>query len=139
MPDADLFDPAAHTVREVNAYLTDADPDEVARVLAAEAAAEEPRKGVLEGPHAVTVEDAEPPTFEEKLGDANPYELVRAKDIAGNEYTTSRVAALVAGSTVLDKPPLDGFGLPAPTKTVLDFRAEATTDAGEPSTEPTKE
>jgi hypothetical protein len=145
MPDNDQgqeqepFDPGAHTVDEVNDHLAGADPDEVARVLAAESEADKPRKGIVEGPHATEAVEPEPPTFEERLGDADPYELVRAKDVAGNEYTTSRVSALIAGSTVLDKPALDGFGLPAPTKTVLDFRAEATTDAGEPSTEPTKE
>ncbi|MCB5168002.1 hypothetical protein LG634_24640 [Streptomyces bambusae] len=36
----DAFDPAAHTVAEVIAYLNDADDDERARVLAAEEAGE---------------------------------------------------------------------------------------------------
>ena len=80
------------------------------------------------------VEDAVPavpPTVEELLGDADPYELVRAKDATtGAEYTTTRVAALNAGSTVLDKPARDQFGQIVPTKTVLDLRAETTpTDA----------
>ena len=70
----------------------------------------------------------EPPTVDEQLGDANPYELVRAKDAdTGAEYTTTRVAALNAGSTVLDKPAVDGFGRVVPTKTVLDLKAEPTT------------
>ena len=80
------------------------------------------------------VEDAVPavpPTVEELLGDDDPYELVRAKDATtGAEYTTTRVAALNAGSTVLDKPARDQFGQIVPTKTVLDLRAETTpTDA----------
>ena len=80
------------------------------------------------------VEDAVPavpPTVEELLGDDDPYELVRAKDATtGTEYTTTRVAALNAGSTVLDKPARDQFGQIVPTKTVLDLRAETTpTDA----------
>lgn len=37
---ADAFDPAEHTVADVLAYLADADEDERARVLAAEAAGE---------------------------------------------------------------------------------------------------
>ena len=74
---------------------------------------------------------AAPPTVEELLGDDDPYELVRAKDATtGAEYTTTRVAALNAGSTVLDKPARDQFGQIVPTKTVLDLRAETTpTDA----------
>ena len=74
---------------------------------------------------------AVPPTVEELLGDDDPYELVRAKDATtGAEYTTTRVAALNAGSTVLDKPARDQFGHIVPTKTVLDLRAETTpTDA----------
>ena len=80
------------------------------------------------------VEDATPaapPTVEELLGDDDPYELVRAKDATtGAEYTTTRVAALNAGSTVLTKAALDQFGQIVPTKTVLDLRAETnTTDA----------
>ena len=77
------------------------------------------------------VEDATPPTVEELLGTDDPYELVRAKDATtGAEYTTTRVAALNAGSTVLDKPARDQFGQIVPTKTVLDLRAETTpTDA----------
>ena len=74
---------------------------------------------------------AAPPTVEELLGDDDPYELVRAKDATtGAEYTTTRVAALNAGSTVLDKPARDQFGQIVPTKTVLDLRAETNpTDA----------
>ena len=74
---------------------------------------------------------AVPPTVEELLGDADPYELVRAKDATtGAEYTTTRVAALNAGSTVLDKPARDQFGQIVPTKTVLDLKAETNpTDA----------
>ena len=80
---------------------------------------------------AVDETPAEAPTVEELLGDADPYELVRAKDATtGAEYTTTRVAALNAGSTVLDKPARDQFGQIVPTKTVLDLRAETTpTDA----------
>lgn len=127
----DLYDPAAHSVDDVNTYLDGAEPDEVARVLAAEGEAEKPRKGILEGRHAAVVEEATP---EELLGDADPYELVRAKDNAGNEYTTTRVAAISAGSTVLEhKPATDQWGRPNPTKTFLDLRAEddTTTDTPE--------
>ena len=71
------------------------------------------------------------PTVEELLGADDPYELVRAKDATtGAEYTTTRVAALNAGSTVLTKPARDQFGQIVPTKTVLDLRAETNpTDA----------
>ena len=74
---------------------------------------------------------AVPPTVEDLLGDDDPYELVRAKDATtGAEYTTTRVAALNAGSTVLTKPARDQFGQIVPTKTVLDLRAETNpTDA----------
>jgi hypothetical protein len=75
------------------------------------------------------VEPVEPPTVDELLGDDHPYELVRAKDAStGAEYTTTRVAALNAGSTILDNPAVDQFGTPVPTKSVLDLRAEAPTD-----------
>ena len=71
------------------------------------------------------------PTVEELLGTDDPYELVRAKDATtGAEYTTTRVAALNAGSTVLTKPARDQFGQIVPTKTVLDLKAETNpTDA----------
>lgn len=124
----DLYDPTAHSVDEVNTYLSDADPDEVARVLAAEGESEKPRKGIVEGPHAAVVEEATP---EELLGDDDPYEIVRAKDASGNEYNATRVAALAAGSTVLSKPAFDGFGQPVPTKTFLDLRAEDDTTTTE--------
>ena len=81
------------------------------------------------------VEDATPPTVEELLGTDDPYELVRARtnpdDVnAAVEYTTTRIAALNAGSAVLTKPARDQFGQIVPTKTVLDLRAETTpTDA----------
>ena len=80
---------------------------------------------------AVDETPAEAPTVEELLGSDDPYELVRAKDATtGAEYTTTRVAALNAGSTVLDKPARDQFGQIVPTKTVLDLRAETNpTDA----------
>lgn len=45
------FDPADHTVAQVNAYLADADEDERARVLAAEAEGRN-RRGIVEGPHS---------------------------------------------------------------------------------------
>ena len=45
------FDPAEHTVAQVNAYLADADEDERARVLAAEADGRA-RRGIVEGPHS---------------------------------------------------------------------------------------
>lgn len=118
----ELYEPSAHGVDEVNTYLADAEPDEVARVLAAEAEGKA-RKGIVEGPHAAVPDEATP---EELLGDADPYELVRAKDQNGNEYTTTRIAALNARSTVLDhKSAVDGFGQVVRTKTVLDLRAEA--------------
>jgi hypothetical protein len=76
-------------------------------------------------PEAV-VEETPEPTVEERLGDADPYEYVRAKDADhGAEYTTTRVAALSAGARILDKPATDQFGQIIPTKTVLDLRAEA--------------
>ena len=80
---------------------------------------------------AVDETPAEAPTVEELLGSDDPYELVRAKDATtGAEYTTTRVAALNAGSAVLTKPARDQFGQIVPTKTVLDLRVETTpTDA----------
>ena len=42
------FDPADHTVDEVNAYLHEADEDEKMRVLDLERASDNPRKGILE-------------------------------------------------------------------------------------------
>lgn len=52
-PAADLFDPSAdgNGLDEVNNHLANAEPDEVARVLALEAAGKK-RKGILEGPYA---------------------------------------------------------------------------------------
>ncbi|SED50179.1 hypothetical protein SAMN04490240_4052 [Rhodococcus pyridinivorans] len=47
-PESDMFDPAAHTVTEVNDYLNNADPAEQARVLEAERAGKA-RKGILGG------------------------------------------------------------------------------------------
>ena len=80
---------------------------------------------------AVDETPAEAPTVEELLGSDDPYELVRAKDATtGTEYTTTRVAALNAGSTVLDKPARGQFGQFVPTRPVLDLRVETTpTDA----------
>jgi hypothetical protein len=128
---AEEFSPADHTVDEVNAYLAQADPAEVARVLAAESEADSPRKGIVEGPHAAVVEAAE---AEDLLGDADPYELVRARSAVGFEYSTTRIAALNAGSTVLDhKSATDEFGRLVPTKSVLDLRAEAAAAEGQPS------
>ena len=77
---------------------------------------------------AVDETPAEAPTVEELLGSDDPYQLVRAKDATtGAEYTTTRVAALNAGSAVLGKPAVDTFGQIVPTKTVLDLRAETNT------------
>lgn len=122
--DVELFDPSAYGVAEVNDHLAESDPDEVARILALESEAEKPRKGIVEGPHATVPEEATP---EELLGDADPYEYVRAKDAQGNEYSTTRIAALNARSTVLDhKSATDAFGQLIRTKTVLDLRAETT-------------
>jgi len=45
------FDPAEHTVAQVNAYLADADRGERERVLQAEAEGRA-RRGVLSGPHS---------------------------------------------------------------------------------------
>jgi len=45
------FDPADHTVAQVNAYLASAGEDERARVLAAEAEGRN-RRGIVEGPHS---------------------------------------------------------------------------------------
>lgn len=119
----ETYDPKEFTVDQVNEYLSTAGPDEVARVLGAEEDGFQ-RKGILSGPHAAVVEEATP---EELLGEDDPYEVVRAKDAAGNEYNATRVAALAAGSTVLTKPAFDGFGQPIPTKSFLDLRAEDTT------------
>lgn len=127
----DLFDPSEHTVDEVNAYLAEQHPDEVARVLADEEVGQA-RKGILSSRRATEVEALEPQTVEDVLGDLDPYELVRARSAGDQafEYTATRVAALSAGSTVLDKPAVDDFGTVLPTKTVLDLRAEANpTDA----------
>ena len=60
------------------------------------------------------------------MSEPNPYELVRAKDKAGNEYTTTRVAAESAGSKILDKPAVDGFGQVVPNKTAIDLKVEST-------------
>jgi len=77
---------------------------------------------------AVDETQAEAPTVDELLGTDDPYQLVRAKDaLTGAEYTTTRVAALNAGSAVLTKPARDQFGQIVPTKTVLDLRAETNT------------
>ena len=48
------YDPADHTVDEVNAYL-DENPDQREAVLAAEAEGEN-RKGIVEGPHSTPTE-----------------------------------------------------------------------------------
>lgn len=45
------FDPAEHTVAQVNAYLADADRGERERVLQAEAEGRA-RRGILSGPHS---------------------------------------------------------------------------------------
>lgn len=45
------FDPAGHTVDDVNAHLDEVDADERARVLQAEAAGKN-RRGIVAGPHA---------------------------------------------------------------------------------------
>lgn len=122
LQEPEVFDPAEHNVDAVLEHLAKADQAEAARVLEVEAQGKG-RKGVLEW---VPPEPEVPPTIEELLGDHDPYGLVRAKDQAGNEYTTTRVAALTSGSTVLEhKPALDQWGQHIPTKTVLDFRAEA--------------
>lgn len=63
------------------------------------------------------------------MSEPNPYELVRAKDKAGNEYTTTRVAAENAGSKIIDKPAVDGFGQVVPTKTAIDLKAESAAPA----------
>ena len=47
MTDQEQFDPSAHTADEVTEYLATADPDEFARVKAAEAAGKD-RKSVAE-------------------------------------------------------------------------------------------
>lgn len=48
---AEPFDPADHTVAQVNAYLASAGEDERVRVLAAEAEGRN-RRGIVEGPHS---------------------------------------------------------------------------------------
>lgn len=125
------YDPAEHNVDEVLEHLEDVHPDEVARILAAEEAGQG-RKTILGSRFAAEAEQTEPATVEELLGDANPYELVRARTTGEEpvEYTTTRIAALNAGSTVLEKPAADQFGIAYPTKPVLDLSGETTpTDA----------
>ena len=138
----DVFDPAGHTVDEVNTYLAGQHPDEVARVLAAEEAGKG-RTTILSSPTAETAQALEPESVEEQLGDDDPYELVRAKDATnGSEYTTTRVAALSAGSRILDhKRAVDEFGSFIPPKSALDLRLEAPTDveADQPDADTTKE
>lgn len=125
--ETEIFDPAGYTVDGVNEYLETAEPDEVARVLAAESATDKPRKGIVDGPHAAVPEEATP---EELLGEQDPYEMVRAKDAtSGAEYTTTRIAAINAGSKVLAKRAMDDWGYPVPTKTVLDLRVETNAEA----------
>jgi hypothetical protein len=46
--DAEVFDPTAHTIADVEAYLAEASDDERARVIAAEQESTKPRKGVLD-------------------------------------------------------------------------------------------
>jgi hypothetical protein len=53
------FDPADHTVGEVNAHLDEVDADERARVLRAEAAGKN-RRGIVAGPHADEDPDEDP-------------------------------------------------------------------------------
>lgn len=136
------YDPADYTVPEVLEHISGQHPDEVTRILAAEEAGKA-RSTILASTVAAEVEETQPDSVEDTLGDQDPYALVRAKDsTTGAEYTTTRVAALSAGSTVLDKPALDAFGQFVPTKTVLDLRAETNpTEAeadGQPGTD-TKE
>lgn len=61
------FDPAEHTVAEVNDYL-DRHPDQAERVLAAEADEDtgRARRGVLAGPHAPAAEDEPQPEDSEE-------------------------------------------------------------------------
>ena len=81
-------------------------------------------------PEVEVVEPEVEVTVDDMLDGRDPYGLVRAKSaLDGSEYTTSLVAALNAGSTVLDKPAVDQFGTFHPTKTVLDLRAETNPDA----------
>lgn len=64
------YDPTAHTVDEVNAYLTE-HPDEAEAVLAAEAgrADDKPvRTGITEGPHATPADDASDGSYDEVIG-----------------------------------------------------------------------
>ncbi|MFG3140764.1 hypothetical protein ACGFZA_31735 [Streptomyces sp. NPDC048211] len=46
--DPDAFDPGEHTVLQVIAHLAEADEQETARILDAEAGAKDPRKGLVE-------------------------------------------------------------------------------------------
>lgn len=54
--DGELYDPTDHSVAEVLDYLADKDPEEIARVLEAEAAGKD-RKGVAEGAPTPIVPD----------------------------------------------------------------------------------
>lgn len=75
---AESYNPADHTVDEVNAYLKDADDTERQRVLDAEAGAEKPRTGITEGPHAAPADDA--PEGEGLATTGNPNDLSTKPD-----------------------------------------------------------
>lgn len=73
MTDTETYNPADHTVDEVNAYLAE-HPDEVGAVLTAEENGEG-RKGILEGPHATPADETtEGKTFTEAAKDVKPLE-----------------------------------------------------------------
>ncbi|MGG5257459.1 hypothetical protein [Phycicoccus avicenniae] len=133
----EVYDPSAHTVPQVLEHLETQHPDERARILAAEEAGKA-RTTILDSTVAAEAEEVEPASVEEQLGADDPYELVRARTAGDSpvEYTTTRVAALNAGSTVLDKPAADQFGVSYPTKTVLDLSAEATPTDAEADSQP---
>lgn len=136
----EVYDPSDHNADEVLAYLADAPADEAERVLQAEAAGKA-RKTVLDSTVAAAVEDVQPPSVAEQLAQADPYEMVRARS-AGDapfEYSTTRVAALSAGSTILDKPARDEFGALLPHKPVVDLAAETDAAADDQSGDDTKE
>lgn len=67
---AETYNPADHTVDEVNAYLADADDTERQRVLDAEAGAEKPRTGITEGPHATSADEGDSASVENQSTDA---------------------------------------------------------------------
>jgi hypothetical protein len=75
---AESYNPADHTVDEVNAHL-DEHPDQAEAVLTAESEAEKPRTGITEGRHATSADD-ETEDGEGLAGTGNPNDLSTKPD-----------------------------------------------------------